>query len=34
MEKKVDRTLVVARMKGSEGLFIVLLVDVGAGCVL
>ena len=26
--------LVVARIKGSEGLFIVLLVDVQAGCVL
>jgi len=28
------RSLVVARAKGSAGLFIVLLVDVHAGCIL
>jgi hypothetical protein len=27
-------TLVVGRIKGSEGLFVLLLVDVRAGCVL
>ena len=34
MGKKVDGTLAVPRIKGSEGFLMVLLVDVRAGCIL